>query len=310
VIEGVARGLEEAAAVHFPGARPFVTQNDGTLMSPAVARRLPVLTIGSGPSNSLRGAAALTGLRDALVVDVGGTSTDVGALVRGFPRESSVGVEIGGVTTNFRMPDVVSIALGGGTVVDADGSLGIESVGRRLTQEALVFGGRTPTGTDAAVAAGRASIGDPALVRDREDLAAVLAQAQARAVDAIDRMRVTAEPVDLVLVGGGIALLDDTIDGARRVHRPHDADVANAVGAALAPVSGEADLVADVGPGRRDDAIAEVIALARARAVAAGADPTTIETVWVDEVPLAYLDRPLSRLRAKVAGSPAGAGAA
>ena len=80
------------------------------------AVRYPVLTIGSGPANSLRGAAYLTGLRDAMVADVGGTSTDVGVLANGFPRESSAAVEIGGIRTNFRMPDLVAIAVGGGSV--------------------------------------------------------------------------------------------------------------------------------------------------------------------------------------------------
>ena len=123
-----------------------------------------MLTIGSGPANSVRGAAFLTGNSDSLVVDVGGTSTDVGVLVNGFPRESSQGVEIGGVLTNFRMPDLVTMALGGGTVVSAEpgGSrLGPRSVGYLLTQEALVFGGDTPTLTDSAVAAGRADLGRP-----------------------------------------------------------------------------------------------------------------------------------------------------
>ncbi len=69
------------------------------------------------PGQQLRGAAFLTGPRDALVADVGGTSTDVGVLVGGFPRESAAAVEIGGIRTNFRMPDLVTIALGGGTVV-------------------------------------------------------------------------------------------------------------------------------------------------------------------------------------------------
>ena len=54
----------------------------------------------------MRGAAFLSGLEDALVVDIGGTTADVGALPHGFPREASVAVEIGGVRTNFRMPDV------------------------------------------------------------------------------------------------------------------------------------------------------------------------------------------------------------
>ena len=48
-------------------------------------------------ANSIRGAAYLTGATDTLVVDVGGTSTDIGVLVNGFPRESSAAVEIGGV---------------------------------------------------------------------------------------------------------------------------------------------------------------------------------------------------------------------
>ena len=89
-----------------------------------------MLTIGSGPANSIRGAAYLTGRSDAIVVDVGGTSTDVGVLVDGFPRESSFGVEIGGVRTNFRMPDLVTIALGGGTVVRDNGD-GVARAGER-----------------------------------------------------------------------------------------------------------------------------------------------------------------------------------
>jgi len=75
----------------------YVSQNDGTLISADYAARFPVLTFGSGPTNSMRGAAFLTGLQDAIVMDVGGTTTDVGALVNGFPRESSIAVDVGGV---------------------------------------------------------------------------------------------------------------------------------------------------------------------------------------------------------------------
>src|SRR5262252_381062 len=164
VARDVARALREALEAHAMAPATFFAQNDGTLMALDHALRYPVLTIGSGPANSIRGAAFLTGRTDALVADVGGTSTDVGVLVNGFPRESSQGVEIGGIRTNFRMPDLVTIALGGGTVVSGDERsvrLGPESVGYRLPSEALVFGGTTPTLTDSAVATGRASLGDP-----------------------------------------------------------------------------------------------------------------------------------------------------
>ena len=111
--------MHDSLAAHQLRPITFFAQNDGTLMGLDQALRYPVLTIGSGPANSVRGAAFLTGTGDSLVADVGGTSTDVGVLVNGFPRESSQGVEIGGIRTNFRMPDLVTIALGGGTVVSA-----------------------------------------------------------------------------------------------------------------------------------------------------------------------------------------------
>ena len=57
----------------------------------------------------MRGAAFLSGLDDCAVVDIGGTTSDVGMLQHGFPREAAVAVEIGGVRTNFRMPDVLSL---------------------------------------------------------------------------------------------------------------------------------------------------------------------------------------------------------
>jgi N-methylhydantoinase A/oxoprolinase/acetone carboxylase beta subunit len=304
VVEGFIRALKE----HEIEASPFLTQNDGTMMSVERALELPVLTIGAGPSNSVRGAAALTGLTDGLVIDVGGTSTDVGAVVNGFPRESAVGANLGGIRTNFRMPDVVSVAAGGGTIVEADGSLGVESVGARLMSDALVFGGEIPTLSDAAVAAGRARMGDPERVRGR-GWPRALGEAEQRVTDAIDRMKLTRGDAPVVVVGGGSVLLPDSLPGASEILGPAHADVANAFGAAIGLVSGEAEHVADVSPSGaggsgREGASAACIDDARSRAVAAGADPARLETVWVDEIPLAYMDRPVSRLRAKVAGPP------
>ena len=117
-------------------------------------------------------------------------------------------------------------------------------------------------------------------------------------------MKLARGDVPVVLVGGGSVLLPPALPGASEVLRPADHDVANAVGAAIGLVSGEAEHVADVGTDR-EAAIAAVTQDARARAADAGADPTQLEVVWIDETPLAYMDRPLSRLRAKVVGPPA-----
>ena len=57
------------------------------------------------------------GVKDAIVIDIGGTTSDAGCLMGGFPKEASARIKVGGVTTNFRMPDVVSIGLGGGSKI-------------------------------------------------------------------------------------------------------------------------------------------------------------------------------------------------
>ena len=201
-IEGALQRLGIAAPL-------FMSQNDGTLMDTEFASKFPVLTASSGPTNSMRGAAFLSGITDGIVVDIGGTSTDVGALVKGFPRESAVAVDIAGVRTNFRTPDMVSIALGGGTTVKAEPwKMGPESVGYRLSKEALVFGGDTLTASDIAVARGRARIGDWRLLAGmrRPVVDRGIAEIDSQAEAAVDRVKVSQGDVPVVLVGGGIIL--------------------------------------------------------------------------------------------------------
>ena len=57
-------------------------------------RQLPVYAIASGPTNSMRGAAFLSGIQDAVVVDIGGTTTNVGVIKGGFPRQASTRVKV------------------------------------------------------------------------------------------------------------------------------------------------------------------------------------------------------------------------
>ena len=283
----------------------YLTQNDGTLMSADFAERYPVLTFASGPTNSMRGAAFLSGLKDAMVVDVGGTTSDVGALTHGFPREASVAVDIGGVRTNFRMPDVYSFGLGGGSLVRHDPlQVGPQSVGYRITEEALVFGGETLTTTDVAVAAGVADIGDAARVTglDRDLVSATMARIQEMTETAVDRMKTSAEPIPVIVVGGGSILVAKPVAGASEMVKPLHFEAANAVGAAIAQISGEVDRVYSLAAMSRDDAVADAKTEATAKAVAAGADPPTIQIVDVEDVPLAYLPGNATRIRVKAVG--------
>jgi N-methylhydantoinase A/oxoprolinase/acetone carboxylase beta subunit len=307
VARDVARAMRDALTAHGLSPVTFFAQNDGTLMGLDQALRYPVLTIGSGPANSVRGAAFLTGNSDSLVVDVGGTSTDVGVLVNGFPRESSYGVEIGGIRTNFRMPDLVTIALGGGTVISGDPGhlcIGPRSVGYRLPEEALVFGGTTPTLTDSAVAAGRAALGDPGrLSHHRVALAEALARADVLLAEAIDRVKTSSGDVPVIAVGGGSILVPEKIPGVSEIVRPEHFDAANAVGAAIASVSGQVDRIFHLGAGGRQAVLDEARNEAHDRAVTAGADPRTVQIIEVEEIPLAYLTSPAVRIRVKAAGA-------
>ena len=285
----------------------FVSQNDGTLMSADKAIRFPVLTFAAGPTNSMRGAAFLSGLQDALVMDIGGITTDVGILTGGFPREASADTEIGGVTANLRMPDVVSIGLGGGSRVrnGRDGiAVGPDSVGPALLKDSLVFGGGTVTATDIAVAQGRADIGLKERVGTLEPAFVSGAAAVVRSMleDAVDRITVSGTALPMVLVGGGAILADETLHGVSGIVRPPQASSANAVGAAIAQVSGEVDRVVSLERTSRQAALAEARERAMERAAAHGAARDTITVVDVEETPLAYLPGNATRIRVKAVG--------
>lgn len=307
VAKTTAQGFIEALAREGIQAKVYFGQNDGTLMAVEYAVRYPILTIACGPTNSIRGASFLAKTRNALVVDVGGTTTDVGVLVNGFPRESSMAVEIGGVRTNFRMPDLISIGLGGGSVIrltESKVTIGPDSVGYRITEEARVFGGNTLTTSDIVTALGKAQIGDPQKVRDldRKQLEPVYAQMIALAEDVIDRMKTSAEPMPVILVGGGSVLLPDELRGASEVLKPEHLEVANAIGSAIAQVSGQIERIFSIDEYGREGALNLAKEMAVQEAIKAGANPETIEIVEVDDVPLAYLPGNATKIRIKAAG--------
>ncbi|MDS1116744.1 hydantoinase/oxoprolinase family protein [Gordonia westfalica] len=300
----ICAGLQDAVSSAGVVAPLFLSQNDGTLMTVARAADFPVLTFASGPTNSMRGAAFLSGLQECAVVDVGGTTSDFGIIHNGFPREASTAVDVSGVRTNFRMPDVIAIGIGGGSVVTDDGQVGPSSVGYELTRKGLVFGGATRTSSDIATASGLTSLGDPSLVKhiSKELSTRAFAYIRTQMGDALDRLRTDSQPLPLVAVGGGSFLVPDDIPGVSMMARPSHSGVANAIGAATAQVGGEIDKMYSIAPGTRDSVIDNAKNEAVERAVSAGADPKSVRIVEVDEVPLAYLPGNATRVRIKAVG--------
>lgn len=286
---------------------PLFSQNDGTLITGEQARRYPIFTCAAGPTNSIRGAGFLTGIQEAIVVDIGGTTTDIGFLTKGFPRETASANNIGGVRTNFRMPDVLSIALGGGTKIVPyrdEIKVGPESVGYRLESEARIFGGEELTATDIAVAAYHIDLGDRAKVSDLDKSVIKRTTLKIRKIieTAIDQMRSSAKKIDVILVGGGAILVKDHLEGAARLMRPEHAGVANAVGAAIAQVSGRMDNLYDFADGGREAALERATQDAINKAVAGGAARDSIEIFEVEELPMTHVQSSLVRVRVNAVG--------
>ena len=303
--EGFAQSLADEGVTN---AQVYLSQNDGTLMTMEYARRYPILTIACGPTNSIRGACYLSQLKNAIVIDVGGTTTDLGVIQNGFPRESGVAVTIGGVRTNFRMPDVISIGLGGGSIVrqreDGTVTVGPDSVGYQITEKALCFGGDTCTATDIAVRLGMAELGDRALVAhlDAEFAQKAMDVIRALCEDAIDAMKVSSDDVDVILVGGGSIVLPGDLAGAKHVAQHKFGGVANAIGSAISKVSGTYEQLVDYDKTPRDAALAQARAEAVELAVAAGAIRETVEIIDAEDVPLQYYPGNTARVKIKAAG--------
>lgn len=302
--DGFARSLQELGITE---ADVYLSQNDGTLMTMEYARKYPILTIACGPTNSIRGASYLSELKNAIVIDVGGTTTDLGVIANGFPRESSVAVTIGGVRTNFRMPDVISIGLGGGSIVrEKDGviTVGPDSVGFEITKKALCFGGDTMTTTDIAVRLGMANIGDAALVAHipEETAKKALIVIKELVENSIDAMKISSDDVDVILVGGGSIVLPEALKGAKTVHKPNHFGTANAIGSAISKVSGSYEKLINYDEIPRDAALEQAKKDAIELAVASGAKRDSVEIIDVEDVPLAYYPGNTSRVKVKAAG--------
>jgi N-methylhydantoinase A/oxoprolinase/acetone carboxylase beta subunit len=267
----------------------FFTRNDGTLIQSSEVIDLPVLTFACGPTNSMRGAAFLSKEKNALVVDVGGTTTDVGEVKDGFPRQAGTSVTVAEVRTNFSMPDVISFGLGGGSIINTENpSIGPQSVGHELTHKAKIFGGDILTASDVAVSYGRCKIGTnqaPEITNQNE----IIQLMDQMVEDKIARARTSSETIPIIAVGGGSVMLDNEIDGLKVIKPPHN-DLANAVGAAIAQVSGQVSKVVLIDDKiNRESAIKEVTDEATTLAIKRNANPDSINVLAVSDMPLSYL---------------------
>jgi N-methylhydantoinase A/oxoprolinase/acetone carboxylase beta subunit len=118
---GMIDGLVAACEAHLArlaiNAPLMVVRGDGALISAAMVRERPIETILSGPAASIVGARWLTGEADALVSDIGGTTTDIALLKDGLPEIDPLGAQVGGFRTMVEAVAMRTTGLGGDSEV-------------------------------------------------------------------------------------------------------------------------------------------------------------------------------------------------
>lgn len=119
-----------------------VVKGDGTLMSAEMAKERPVETILSGPAASVAGARHLTGLKNALVVDMGGTTTDTAALADGAVGICETGSNVGGYATHVKALEIRTAGLGGDSLIKWE--KGVFTIGPRRVAPIAWLGSRYP----------------------------------------------------------------------------------------------------------------------------------------------------------------------
>ena len=243
----------------------YILKADGGTLPLDKSVGMPVETIFSGPAASIMGVLALTEPgQTSVVVDIGGTTTDLALILSGQPLLSSKGARVDSLLTHVRAFAVKSVAIGGDSAVAVNnGSL---TVGPHRDGPPVCLDGGCPTPTDALRVLGLSSIGDGAKAEQAmqilgQDLGCSAAEAARKTVDAVVDKMVSeieemfreweSEPAyriweimskeklsaqNVVGVGGGSPPLVPLV--ARRLGAaavvPEHAPVANAIGAAVA----------------------------------------------------------------------------
>ncbi|KAL2281723.1 hypothetical protein FJTKL_11403 [Diaporthe vaccinii] len=292
----------------------YITLNDGTLARASYAAANPLRCFSSGPTNSARGAAFLAREmvstnaenddRDLLVIDVGGTTTDVCSLLpNGYPRQSAACVKVAGVKTNFSMPDVHSIALGAGSVIrnhESQVSVGPDSVALEESTKALHSGGPFFTAGDLKHLQPD-ELHQQGIAFETIDSAKRVIQRLIQ--DSVTASKTKVEDATVLLVGGGSFILPDRIEGTDSVVRPPFYQVANAVGAAIGKISSTFDKL--IKPGDRN--VRDIVEDGKRQAIVmceqAGGDPSDVEIVDLETIPEPYAMDGTFRLVVRVVSS-------
>eukprot|EP01084_Bolivina_argentea_P312054 540226_1 len=304
----------------------YLTKNDGTQCDSNDAIKYPITTFASGPTNSMKGAALLYNSEDIststiIVCDIGGTTSDIGMLVNGFIQLSATKCQMAGIETNFAVPNVISKALGGGTIVYYDkdtnkvNGIGPKSVGYNLIKSKCFENGNILTLTDVAVFNGNitpnalSNTYNKKIITDKlNDLESIINQASdmmiSKLTELVDAARGEKNDLTLILCGGGAKLIPPNINinGIKNIIIPQYAEVANAIGAASYRISAHLDVMHSFEGKERDQEIENLKQIVIDKAEADGAKKGTVTIATFESIPIAYIPGDFKRILIKAVG--------
>lgn len=256
-----------------------ILKADGGTIDFANSRNNPIQTILSGPAASVMGIIALSSIsEDAIILDIGGTTTDIAVFANGAPLLEKEGISFGGRATSVRAIDSHSIGIGGDSsiTINLDGKV---MVGPKRMGPPMALGGTQPTLIDACNVKKLSDIGDCKKsfsglkeLADKNQLeiteladralAIALETIKSKALEILDNINQrpvytvkevvhgkTIKPQRLYVMGGPAAILAPLLRQtfALTTQVPDNFAVANAIGAALTRTTMEIELFADTG---------------------------------------------------------------
>ena len=255
----------------------YLLKPDGGTIDLMRSAALPARTAQSGPAASVMGALALDGCKGAtLVLDVGGTTTDMAVVLDGMPLLNPHGVKLGPYKTLIRSIITHSLGTGGDSVIQVNG-MGKITMGPLRNGPPVAFGGNMATPTDALVTLGLLALGDKRSAKASMEnigktlgcnaenaaehvlrqMAESIAQSARAFVYDINAQPVYTihqvlnkekiEPTSALIMGGPAPHIAPYLEKALGLpcRVPPHYDVANAVGAAVARVTAQVTLQAD-----------------------------------------------------------------
>lgn len=256
-----------------------ILKADGGTMPLAVSRKIPVESILSGPAASIMGIIALSSIKDdSVILDIGGTTTDIAIFAAGSPLLDKDGTALDGIPTLVRSLQNRSIGIGGDSVIKISG--GEVTVGPEREGPCMADGGDAPALVDALNYKGIISYMDTA--RSSEGIRALSKKSKLSADDIAEKAvnfsirkikeeinRILEEinqkpvytihemvhghkiiPKKMYLIGGPARALSAVMSDGIEILVPENYDVANAIGAALARTTFETELFSDTGKGK------------------------------------------------------------